>query len=96
MHDDEFEWDDLKAKGNLRKHGISFEDARLVFYDVFSIERPDDNSKYEEDRTIVVGMARDCLLTVVYTERDERTRIISARRATRRERDDYYQDQTSE
>ena len=91
MYDDEFEWDDLKAQSNLRKHGVSFEDGRLAFTDAFSSERPDDSAKYGEDRRIIIGMANGRLLAVVYTERDERVRIISARKATKREHDDYYQ-----
>jgi uncharacterized protein len=93
---DAFEWDDLKAQSNLRKHGVTFEDARLVFTDVFAIERLEDSVNYDEDRTVITGMARGRLLTVVYTERDAWIRIISARKATKRECDDYYQNQASE
>ena len=91
----EFEWDDEKARSNLRKHGVSFEDARHVFADVFSIEWLDSRTNYGEDRTIIVGMAQGRHLTVVYTERDDRIRIVSARKATKRECDDYYQNQAS-
>jgi uncharacterized DUF497 family protein len=95
MIDEEFEWDDDKAQTNLTKHGVSFEDARLVFQDAFAVYDIDISQHYDEERLIVVGMAIGSLLLVVHTERGERTRIISARRATKREQDDYYQDQTS-
>jgi uncharacterized DUF497 family protein len=90
-----FEWDPDKAQLNVRKHGISFEDARPVFRDVFSIEWLDETSGDEEERWIAVGMSQGRLLAVVYTERDEVLRIISARKADKRECDDYYQNQAS-
>ena len=94
MTDDEFEWDDDKAQSNLAKHGVSFEDARLVFEDAFAVYDIDLSQDYDEERLIVVGMAIGRVLFVVHTERGERTRIISARKATKREQDDYYQNQT--
>ncbi len=84
-----FEWDPAKAEGNLRKHGVSFEAATLVFEDRIALERLDTRIDYGEDRFIVTGSAAVALLTVVYVERGDRIRIISARRATRRERQDY-------
>ena len=89
-----FEWDADKAQSNLVKHGVSFEASQRVFDDAFSVERLDAASNPGEPRYIVTGMANGVLLTVVYSERDERTRIISARKATRHEREDYYQSQT--
>ena len=96
MQDNEFEWDDAKADSNLQKHGVSFEAARLVFEDVFSVEEPDTSLDYGEERLFLIGMAKGELLTVVYTERDGRIRIISARKAIKREQHGYYQNQTSE
>lgn len=90
MKDDAFEWDDGKATENYANHGISFELATQVFRDPFAIERLDDREDYGEDRFILVGMAGDFVLFVVYTERKERFRLISARRATKREQDDYF------
>ncbi|HEY5048411.1 MAG TPA: BrnT family toxin [Rhizomicrobium sp.] len=95
MQDDTFEWDDAKAAGNLRKHGVSFVDCRLVFGDAFAIERPDDRVEHGEDRSIVTGMANGRLTVVIYTERNGRIRIISGRKASRQERDDHYLQQAS-
>lgn len=83
MHD--FEWDERKARSNLARHGISFEAAMQVFSDSFAVELPDHMAAYGEERYILIGMVRLALLAVVYTERNERVRIISARRATRTE-----------
>lgn len=90
----EFDWRDTakKAALNLRHHGISFELAATAFKDVFAIERLDDRESYGEERVIMTAMAEgNVLLVVVYTERQGRIRIISARRATKREQDDYFQ-----
>ena len=84
-----FKWDDDKADENYAKHGVSFELAQLVFEDPFAVERIDDRYNYGEQRFILVGMARGTVLFVVYTEREEHIRLISARRATKLERDDY-------
>jgi uncharacterized DUF497 family protein len=85
----DFEWDDAKAKANWNTHGVSFELARTVFRDPFAIERLDDRESYSEERFIIIGMAEGHLiLFVAYTERQDRIRIISARRATQREQDD--------
>ena len=81
----QFEWDDAKAALNLKKHGVDFRDAVRVFYDVNRIEWYDSAHSDEEDRYNTIGMVREVLF-VVYTERRERTRIISARKATPRER----------
>jgi len=86
-----FEWHDAKAEANLQAHGVSFELAKTVFNDVFAIERLDDREDYGEERFVVIGMAKGhIMLYVAYTERDQRIRIISARRATEREQDDYF------
>ena len=97
MQDDEFEWDDAKAEDNYLKHGVDFETATEVFADLFAIEEPDPRSDdYGEDRFCITGMGGGALLVVVYTEREERIRIISARRATKREHDDYYRQNSKE
>lgn len=84
----EFAWDPNKAAANLRKHGVDFADAATVFYDERAVTIPDPGS--EEQRFITIGVdATGRLLVVVYTWREDRIRIISARRATRRERRDY-------
>ena len=96
MQGAEFEWDAAKAHSNLAKHRVSFEAARLVFADVFALDRLGEADSGTEVRSIVTGMANGVLLTVVYTERDGRTRIISARRATKNEQREYYQSQAPE
>jgi uncharacterized protein len=87
----EFEWDDAKSAANLRAHGVSFELAKAVFKDPFAIELLDDRENYGEERFVIIGMAEEqALLFVAYTEREERIRIISARRATKHEQDHYF------
>jgi uncharacterized protein len=87
----EFEWDEAKAGANLRAHGVSFELAKTVFRDPFAIERLNDRGDYGELRFVLIGMAESrVLLFVAYTERNERIRIISARRVTQYEQDDYF------
>lgn len=90
MHDDEFEWDDVKAATNARDHGISFEMARAAFRDPFSIERIDRRHNDPEERFALLGMVDDRLLFVSYTLRRERIRIISARKADPHERRRYH------
>jgi len=87
---EEFEWDSKKAAGNLRKHGVSFEQATLAFEDAFALIEQDNTEDYGEVRFILIGSALDGILTVVYTERNERIRIISAREASDYERRNYY------
>ncbi len=89
-----FDWRNTadKAARNLRDHGVSFDLATTVFDDPFAVERLDDREDYGEERFILIGIAAgNSLLSVVYTERKGRIRIISARRATKREQDDYFQ-----
>ena len=93
---EEFEWDAAKATANLRKHGVAFEDAQLVFNDAYALHSFDVDAGYGEQRMIVTGMVNGVLLTVVYTEREERTRLISARKATKHEQLEYYRSQTAE
>jgi uncharacterized protein len=85
-----FEWDARKAASNLRKHGVDFEIAKEVFTDLFALDALDPLSdEYGEDRFVITGFGGGKLLTVTYTERGETTRLISARKATRTEHDDY-------
>ena len=81
----QFELDDEKAALNLKKHGIAFQDAARVFYDINRIEWYDFAHSDDEDRYNTIGRVRDVIF-VVYTERREKTRIISARKATPSER----------
>jgi len=81
----EFEWDVPKAAVNARKHGVDFADAVSVLYDEFAITVPDDHA--DEERFATVGMdGLGRILVVVYTWRKDRIRLISARKATPRER----------
>lgn len=85
-----FEWDPRKASSNLRKHGVSFDEAMTVFADWESVTIPDpDHSEAEERFTIVGVSSRGRILVVCHGERDENVRIISARRADARERKKY-------
>ncbi len=94
MRDDEFEWDDAKAATNLAKHGVSFELARSAFRDPFAIEFADDRQSYGEERFVLIAMVANRLLSVTHTERAGRTRLISARGASRQEQDDYLRQNT--
>ena len=87
----EFEWNGAKAKANFRRHGVSFDLAKAVFSDPFAVERLDEREEHGEERFVIIGAAEgEALLFVAYTEREERIRIISARRATQYEQDDYF------
>lgn len=85
-----FVWDSEKEKINRRKHGISFETASEVFLDENRIDDYDELHSDFEDRIRVIGEVGE-VLAVVYTERGDRNRIISARRANRIEKRDYYE-----
>jgi len=86
----EFEWDPKKAKSNLKHHGVSFDDATTVLRDTLSITILDPDHSESENRFIDIGMShRGELLVVSYTERKDRIRVISARRATSAERKNY-------
>lgn len=81
----EFEWDARKAASNLRHHGIDFADAAGVLYDELAVTIPGGGS--DEDRFVTIGLdALGRLFVVVYSWRGDRVRLISARRAMRRER----------
>ena len=84
-----FEWDDEKAEINRKKHGVRFEVAVRVFLDEFLIDDYDEEHSDDEDRIKVIGKVEK-ILVVIYTERGEVNRIISARLANKEERNDYY------
>jgi uncharacterized DUF497 family protein len=88
MRDDRFERNDRKAATNAREHRVTFELAQLAFADPRSIDRLD-LDEAEEDRMLLTGLANDVLITVCFVERGHRIRIISARKATKREQSDY-------
>jgi uncharacterized DUF497 family protein len=87
----EFEWDASKARLSEMKHRVRFEEAILVFRDPLAKLFDDPDHSEAEDRMILIGHSGDRLLVVSFTERQGRIRLISARRATPRERDDYEQ-----
>ena len=90
----QFEWDADKAAANLRKHGVSFDEAVTAFGDSLSVLLPDPDHSAGEERYLVMGVStQGRLLVVAFVERPPRTRIISARLATRRERHDYEEGQ---
>jgi hypothetical protein len=86
----EFEWDALKAKSNERKHGVTFEFAAEVFADGDRIERLDSDSSTVEERWATTGLIEGMEVYVVYVVRGEAIRLISARRANRYEREEYW------
>lgn len=85
----EFEWDEEKNTINKKKHKISFEIAKEIFHDENRIEVYDKTHSIEEDRYNTIGLVNDVLF-VVYTERKEKIRLISARLASEKERRLYY------
>ena len=89
LGDYKFVWDSDKAEKNWKKHKIKFEDAIRVFLDEYSIDDFDDFHSDFEDRIRIIGKVRG-ILTVIYTERGDIHRIISARRATKMEEELYY------
>jgi uncharacterized DUF497 family protein len=91
----QFEWDPEKEADNLRKHGVSFEFATKAFNDGLALEDLDDREDYGEERNVRIAQADGILLTVVYTDREEKKRLISARRATKDEQDQYYRENAS-
>jgi uncharacterized DUF497 family protein len=95
MRDDNFEWDDVKADINWRRHRTSFRTGRRVFADYFALIEHDLSEDYGEDRFLATGMVDGRLVIVAYTEREERIRIISARKANRHEQRKYYRSQTT-
>jgi len=85
-----FEWDPEKAEHNIAKHGIEFNEAATVFGDSLSLTIPDPDHSFGEQRYVTIGIEYSGrLLVVVHTDTKERIRIISARRASRAERNGY-------
>jgi len=85
-----FEWDPQKAKSNLEKHGVSFEEASTAFEDLLSLTISDPLHSIDEERMVLIGMShKNRALVMVHTERGDNIRIISARKATRKERKNY-------
>jgi uncharacterized protein len=88
----EFEWDPDKAEANLRKHGCTFGQAMKAFNDVRGIEVFDESGLPDEERTKLIALVESTLMMVVFTERPPKTRLISARRATKHEQNIYYRE----
>ena len=85
-----FEWDEQKNQINIRKHGLDFADALAVFAGVtFTFE--DDRFDYEEQRFVTLGMLAGKVVVIAHTERDDKVRIISMRKATKYEQKLYFQ-----
>jgi len=85
-----FEWDRKKAILNIKKHGVSFEDAATAFGDPLSVTIHDPKHSDDEDRFLLLGETKDKKLVVVaHTDRKDTIRLINARPATRQEREDY-------
>jgi uncharacterized protein len=91
MNEDDFEWDEIKARLNVRNHGLSFEAAREVFDDFYAYEWADEREDYGEERYNITGMVRGRFITVTYAMRGEKFRLISARKAEPRERRLYHE-----
>jgi len=88
-----FEWNETKNRANLKKHKISFEEAKTVFYDENARLLSDPSHSDGEDRFILLGLSHNAKILVVvhaYKEQDELIRIISARKATKKENEYYF------
>ncbi len=82
-----FEWDTEKARKNERKHGVSFQEALTVFQDALSLTYPDTNHSADEDRFLIIGLSSTGnVLVISHIFRNDSIRIISARKATKKER----------
>ena len=85
-----FEWDPEKAKDNFETHGISFDEASTAFGDTLSLVIYDPLHSEEEDRFVLIGNSyRNRLLVIIHTEREDYVRLISARKASKKERKQY-------
>lgn len=94
MDDLSFVWDDRKAAANQRKHGVAFAEARTAFYDDFARVISDPDHSINEERFVLLGMSAGLRLLVVchcYRESGSQIRIISARRASRQEQQQYWE-----
>jgi len=85
-----FEWDEKKAAGNIKKHGVSFESALKVFNDPMRYEIFDHTHSFFENRWLTIGMVNTIILEVVFTERLNCIRIISAQKADKEEEEEYF------
>jgi len=85
-----YEWDEQKRQVNIKKHGIDFLNVAEIF-DGDTVTIPDERFDYDENRFIVIGILKNVVIVVVYTERGENIRIISARKATKNEQIYYFQ-----
>ncbi len=81
-----FEWDDEKDAANQKKHGVSFSAASKAFFDPFNITMADPDHSLDEERFLLLGFATGSIFVVSFTERDDAVRIISCRKANRKER----------
>ena len=90
METPEFEWDDEKASSNIKKHDVSFEEGATIFNDPLIATIPDPDHSKAEERYVSIGISvQGRLLVVIHTEREERIRLISCRKATSSERKFY-------
>jgi uncharacterized protein len=92
-----FSWDDRKSGANKKKHGVSFDEAKTVFYDEKAIKYFDPDHSDDEDRFLMVGMSQQIRILIVchcFREEDSVIRIISARKATKGEEDVYWRERT--
>jgi uncharacterized protein len=85
-----FEWDENKNQSNIKKHGIDFNIAKEVFNDQDKITTPDKRNDYGEERYKAVGKVFGTIISVIFTFRDELIRLISARKASYKEREQYH------
>jgi len=85
-----YEWDEQKRQINVKKHGVDFIDVPEVF-DGDTVTIPDERFDYGENRFIVIGILKNMVVVVIYTERGDNIRIISARKATKNEQIYYFQ-----
>ncbi len=85
----EFEWDENKNVSNCEKHGIDFNDAKGVLDDENCKISPDLRNNYGENRWKIIGKIYGSIISVIYTKRESAIRLISARKASKKERDEY-------
>lgn len=92
MNTEAFEWDEWKNEINIKKHGISFPETQTVFYDENAVEFDDPDHSTFEERFLIIGMSqyeKICIISHCYRDEGDTIRIISARRATKKEREFY-------
>ena len=97
MQEINFDWDENKNRLNKKKHGVSFEEAKAVFYDESAIEFPDPDHSQDEDRFLMLGVSyrvRVLMVCHCFREDDSTIRIISARKATKKEIERYDEGKT--